>query len=167
MELWKSIEGYEGIYSISTLGRIESCHRGRVRMLNPAPNSDGYLNANLHKNGIRTTFKVHYLVLKTFIGDRPHGYDINHIDVDKSNNAVSNLEYVTTSENLKHAYKLGLKTNGGSSNSNAKLSESDIVAIRNAHINGESSPLQLSKKYGVTRTNIYSIIHKRLWAYVK
>lgn len=72
---------------------------------------------------------VHRLVAKTFIGDIPPGMEVNHIDGDKTNNDLSNLEIVTKSENLKHAFQIGVKTNLGSRNAMSKLTEPDIEKI--------------------------------------
>lgn len=72
---------------------------------------------------------VHRLVAKTFIGDIPLGMEVNHIDGDKTNNDLSNLEIVTKSENLKHAFQIGIKTNLGSRNAMSKLTEPDVEKI--------------------------------------
>jgi hypothetical protein len=115
MEIWKNIEGYENLYQISNYGKVKSLSHinnlGKLRpecMLKDRYTDRGYNTAVLYNNGKRNTFKVHRLVAKAFIKNilnKPH---INHIDGNKSNNFVLNLEWVTISENQKHAFKIGL-----------------------------------------------------------
>ncbi len=96
-------------YAISTEGqvkRITGRFKGRIRTL--AADKDGYLTVKLVKNGEEKTYKVHRLVLETFEGPCPKGYEGNHEDTIKTNNSISNLEWVTHEENMKHASKSGL-----------------------------------------------------------
>lgn len=116
MEVWKDIEGYEGWYQVSNLGRIKSLERvtikGHIResiMSTPLSNK-GYAHITLRgKDGSRSTHRVHRLVAQAFVPN-PHGYKIvNHIDCDKSNNKASNLEWCTNQYNVKYAYIMGYK----------------------------------------------------------
>ena len=117
-EVWKDISNYEGIYQVSNLGRIKSLSREVIKAYGATHklserikkiNSDnyGYQVVRLH-NGKGKTFKVHKLVANAFLGT-PDGLEVNHIDGDKSNNRVSNLEYCTRGENIKHAWDNGLR----------------------------------------------------------
>lgn len=118
MEIWKDIKGYEGLYQVSNLGRVKSLARKVIKAYGAEHNlkeklrvinSDnvGYQVVRLH-NGKGKTFKVHRLVAKAFLGE-PNGLEVNHIDGDKSNNKVENLEYCTRGENLKHCWDNGLR----------------------------------------------------------
>ena len=118
-EIWKDIKGYEGIYQISDCGRVRSIHFGpknhglssEPRIMRTPRSSSGYLHVQLYKDHKPTTKLVHILVAEAFV-DNPHGKpEINHIDGNKSNNTSSNLEWVTKSENLKHAARTGLRIN--------------------------------------------------------
>jgi len=104
-EIWKPIPGYEGLYSISNLGRVKSYYKGgRLLCLH---NHDGYICVRLYKkNRRRPTFQVHRLVLAAFIGTSE--LKCNHKNAIKSDNRLENLEYVTQKENIIHAAKLGL-----------------------------------------------------------
>ena len=109
MELFKWIEGYEGKYLISTKGNILNVNKGKY--IAQHDNTYGYLRVDLLKriDGklVRKAERVHCLVLKTFIGERPEGYDIDHIDSNKRNNELCNLRYVTRSENnSKHGTRI-------------------------------------------------------------
>lgn len=149
-EVWKDIEGYEGLYQISNLGRVKSLDRvitykdGRKRkfyskVLKPLPDKDGYFHVNLLKNRKCAHPTIHGLVAKRFIGERPEGYVINHIDENKANNEASNLEYVTQKENVNHGTRtermrrtrgkpvLGISTKDGSAIAFDSPSEAERV----------------------------------------
>lgn len=108
IEEWKAVPRYEGLYKVSNMGRVIGLKRNRI--LKSAPNEKGYQMVTLCKDGRMRTFKVHKLVAETFIGKKD-GFEVNHIDGDKSNNQVNNLEYCSHSENVKHAIKTGLLVN--------------------------------------------------------
>lgn len=112
---WKHIPGTKKIYSASIDGQIRSntCKRGdgrrvKGKILKPWLNNSGYLMVSLRIDGETIRKTVHSLIAKTFLGKRPKGYDIDHIDGNKTNNSLENLEYITRNENLKRYYK----TNG-------------------------------------------------------
>ncbi len=117
----KAIQGYEGSYAVTVDGSVHSLPRrvlGRDgvsypvsgRVLKPAPNKDvGYLEVSLWKNGEGTSFYVHRLVAQAFIPNPLGLPEVNHKDGNRHNNAVSNLEWVTSSENSHHAVATGLR----------------------------------------------------------
>lgn len=109
-EVWKTIEGYEGLYEVSSLGRVRSLNYNRkseTKLLSIA-NHNGYLRICLSKNNEKTNLFIHRLVAKTFIPNPENKRQVNHIDGDKTNNNVNNLEWTTPSENIKHAINMGL-----------------------------------------------------------
>lgn len=147
-EIWKPIKKYEQCYEISNLGRIRSLTRTvifkngnrrtyKTKILTPKCNmKDGYLRIILHDiDGNTKTFTMHRLVAEAFI-DNPNNYPIiNHIDGNKSNNCVSNLEWCTYLYNLEHARKNGLATINTSGLQ--KINESNkkkVAAIKNNKI---------------------------------
>lgn len=95
----KQIQGYDPVYFADELGNI---YRGNLKM-SPINNGIGYYQVKLRKDGKRYHRYVHSLIWETFNGSVPSGYEINHVDHDKSNNSLQNLELVTHSENLKKA----------------------------------------------------------------
>lgn len=116
-EIWKEIKGYEGLYEISNLGRVRSLPKydsqGRYHLSHiksQVDNGNGYLVVNLKHNGRQKMKTVHRLVAESFILNPENKRCVNHIDGNKKNNNVNNLEWCTHSENNKHAVKLGLHT---------------------------------------------------------
>lgn len=108
---------------------------------------------------------VHRLVAKAFL-EKPDGKDfVNHIDGVKQNNNASNLEWCTRSENMKHAYRHGLKSQSGTKNSRAKLDESEVEYIRDNYKRGDAQngATALSKKYRVSRQTICAVFYGQNW----
>ena len=175
-EEWKDIEGYDGFFQVSNLGRVKSaggqrgtCYRKeRIRSLSIA--KDGYVKVRLQCDDKDKTVKVHRLVAEAFIPN-PEGKDtVNHIDGDKTNNSVDNLEWIDRSEQMYHAYKLGLKESRvGSNNSNAKLTDEQVREIRRLYVpqSVEYGTVALGKKYGVSNRVIGLIVRGRAYKNVR
>lgn len=102
----KDLYGYEGLYKISTNGDILK-QNGNVVLTHTSKN--GYLIANLTKNKKVKTEYVHRLVALTFIQNELQLKTVNHIDGNKKNNNISNLEWLSLADNLRHAFKIGIK----------------------------------------------------------
>lgn len=123
-EIWKDIEGYNGLYQISNFGRVKSLTRissyynalygkekQRIRkahIMKTHTPKNRYTSVVLTKNGVEKTFTIHRLVAEAFIPNLENKEQVNHIDGNKSNNCVDNLEFCTPSENNKHAFDTGL-----------------------------------------------------------
>ena len=134
-EIWKTIVGYEEYYSVSNLGNVrrDKQSSGAVsgRILKPSKNGDGYNIVSLgNGTGNIKTHKISNLVTRAFLGKKPKGIVVNHIDGNKINDCIRNLEYVTQSQNVLHSYKLGYKSVRGSKCGSSKLKEKDIPKIR-------------------------------------
>lgn len=99
-EIWIDIEGFEGLYQVSNLGRVKRVTTGRI--LKGGKDKDGYLQVTLCKNSTKSTKKIHRLVAQTFVSNSENKPEINHIDEDKANNRVNNLEWSTRKENNNH-----------------------------------------------------------------
>ena len=113
-EIWKPIEGYEGLYEISNLGRVKALKKWDVNsrkmqdtsfVLNPTDNGRGYKIVGLRKNTVRKNHYVHRLVAKAFLEQEVGKNYVNHIDYDTTNNRVDNLEWCTQKENIRHSSK--------------------------------------------------------------
>lgn len=118
IENWKDIPGYEGYYQVSDLGNVRSLNRQVLRCskkiniagrpLNLTFDKDGYLYCRLCKDSKPRAYKVHRLVAQAFIPNAQNKPQVNHLDGDKTNNHVENLEWCTISENQIHAFRTGL-----------------------------------------------------------
>ena len=116
-EIWKPIEGYEGLYEVSNTGQVRSLDRyiktcyeayklQKGKILNPGKNTNGYLQVVLHCNGKCKTINVHKLVAQAFIPNTDNLPMINHKDEDKTNNNVDNLEWCTSKYNINYGSRL-------------------------------------------------------------
>lgn len=106
MELWIIIREFPK-YEVSNYGRIRNVKTGRI--LKTYINDRGYECVTLHKNRIQYVKRVHRLVADAFYDGNHSGLDVNHIDGNKLNNNLSNLEFCTRAENIQHAFRTGLK----------------------------------------------------------
>lgn len=106
----------------------------------------------------RETVVIHKAVAFGFVGPRPHGYEINHKDGNKKNNHVSNLEYVTASQNRRHAIMLGL----AKAESNAKLTANDVKRIRKLLASG-SLLREVASQFKISIANVSDIKRRNIW----
>lgn len=107
-EIWKDVDGYDGLYQVSNLGRVRNS-AGLIMAQKPSKR-DGYVRLLLCKNGKYKAEYVHILVAKHFVvKEGANELEVNHIDCNKSNNIFTNLEWVTKSQNTKHAIANGLR----------------------------------------------------------
>lgn len=128
-EIWRDITGYEGRYQISSFGRIKSFWRGAERILKAEISRNGYLRVDLRSHGSHKHFCVHRLVANAFVDNPNLKPQINHRDGNKLNNQASNLEWVTATENIRHAIEEGLRPSGENC-FNARLTAEQVVFIR-------------------------------------
>lgn len=116
--LWKPVYGYEGYYEINEKGIIKGvervihfknlCRKINAKILSSRINNCGYLEVRLSKDGRTKTRPVHVLLAEVFIPNPDNKPEVNHINGNKIDNRIENLEWVTHSENMLHAYALGL-----------------------------------------------------------
>lgn len=176
-EEWRDIVGYVGAYQVSNLGRVRSLARVvvrrktgaicvKARLLALSPNwRTKYYSVMLACDGTRKRVQVHQLVAEAFIGHCPPGYEINHKDLDRHNNRIDNLEFVTHLDNIRHAIRAGAINKRGESHHNARLCNQDVVAIRLACANG-AIRAEVAQKYGVKVKQIDKIISRERWGHI-
>jgi len=171
MEIWKDIEGYKGFYQVSSLGRIKSLAREKIlyhggiyntkeEMLTLCLTKKGYLRTYLYQNGKRETFSVHRLVLKTFVDNPFSKPEVNHKNGKKDDNRLENLEWATSSENVKHSFKeLGKKFPKGKDNKKSR--EIMQVSVDGFLLNVFSSRREAAMETKSSHGNISSCISGR------
>lgn len=162
-------------YEISNHGNIRSKDRvtnnrhgtyvKKGRKINPVPDAYGYKMVHLHSNGKGCTKKIHRLVAETFM-EKKEGCEVNHIDCDKTNNFVSNLEWITHQENMTHANKNGLISADHLRKLNfdrAKISSNDVENIK-AMLSEGHTQQSIAEKYNVCQGHISKIKRNLRWA---
>lgn len=155
-EIWKPIPGYEDRYSVSNYGRIMGI-RGRPRKLKT--NNGGYSAISLNDASGRSYKLVHVLVANAFLGPKPStDHEVNHKNGIKTDNAQGNLEWVTKSENIRHAWATGLIQHFGDRHWHATVPDADVLKIRQEVGNG-ANMAQIARRYGVSRQAIFKIVH--------
>lgn len=175
-EEWRDIPGYEGLYCISSHGRITAYDRagehqarwGIAKMKFPggprvlSTTTKGYKYIALKKPGQKgIKFLFHRLVMLTFVGSPEKGMQVNHKDGDKENNHLSNLEYCTSLQNLRHCIDvLGKKRGEGGS---SKLTELQVRSIRK----DERVLRVIAADYGVTLQAIWMVKKRKNWAHLQ
>lgn len=171
VEIWRPIVGYEGLYEISNLARIKSLSKAgspgeQFLKLGAKDLSTGYSNVQITKSSKPLTKRIHRLVAEAFLV-KPEGlHCVNHKDGVKANNLLENLEWVTYSENVKHAYRLGLsKPPIGEIQGNSKLKTVQVLEIIELMKEGVSNK-DIASKYQIGSVNISRIRNGKRWAHM-
>lgn len=173
-EVWKNIDGYDGIFQVSNLGSVRSVDRFvngaygkrwiKGKYFKPVLNkSDGYLRVVFMVDGVSKRHYVHRLIANAFLPKINGKEYVNHIDGNKLNNSISNLEWCTLKENQQHAFRIGLNHGkSGTANNNAKLSSQMAKEIIKDYQSGTYTYRELAKKYHVGHSTIGNVITKSI-----
>lgn len=147
MEQWREIDGFDGVYEISSQGNVKSFARNSIGKIIRPVNLCGYLRIGLWKNKIKHSILIHRLVAIAFIPNPENKPEVNHINGKKWDNRVENLEWCTRRENVQHAFNTNLRTGYlGEKHPTTKLKDDDVINIRKRKQNGEYSK-QVHKDY--------------------
>ncbi len=168
-EEWRAIPDWEEWYSASSFGRIRrdmAASGATVNQIIKPCFSNGYLHVGLHRNNYQCTVRVHKLIAITFIGPRPTGLTINHIDGNKTNNHIANLEYVTQQRQIQHAFEIGLISQVGEHNNGSKLTDDVVIKARTEYANGLVSQRELSVRYGVSLSVMRRALRGKTWKHL-
>lgn len=174
-EKWCDIEGFEGFYQASSLGNIRSVDRyversdGRLvfckgRVLSTFQGTTcNYLSVQLSKHNTPSKHLVHRLIAKTFLGLRPDSdLEVNHIDGNRHNNRVDNLEIVSHQQNIDHSVATGLKNDYGEKHAHAKLTNQQAADIRDMWKRGVKQK-DMAEMYGVHKQVICNIVNYKTY----
>jgi NUMOD4 motif/HNH endonuclease len=168
-------------YQVSDFGRLRSLDRTilcadrwggtafrhyRGRILKPQPGTSGYQFVMLYRDQVPYDRMIHTLVAEAFLGPRPEGMQVCHGPNGKHDNRASELRYDTPAGNMADCLRDGTDSRGSKS-ANAKLTEADVIDIRNrASTGGWGIQDQLAKEYGVSWANISQIIRRKTWKHI-
>lgn len=173
VEIWKDIEGYEGMYQVSNLGRVKSLARYKRktdRIISGSPNTTGYLCVQLRKDNQRKSKLIHRLVLAAF---EPCYYqeelDVNHKDLVVTNNRLDNLEWCDDKYNSSHYWNTAniderKPTPQGESHHFSKVTEDTVREIRRLHLEKViTNKSSLSRMFGISESAVRQILNRITW----
>lgn len=176
-EVWKDVVGYEGYYQVSNLGRVKSLERitrfrGRLvgrewgaRILRPAANKQNRVGVSLWINNKGKSIHIHRLVLIAFKGPCPDGMECCHEDGNPKNNRLDNLRWGTKSSNQLDRARHGT-SNAGSRHGASKLTEEDVLKIRELCITEGKKHRDVAAIFRVTRSAVTAIVSGKRWKHV-
>lgn len=176
-EEWRPVPGWDGMYEVSSLGRVRSLARvvarsdGRTqtfpaKLRKACPVNGGYLAVHLCRNGKPQSFPIHRLVALAFLGPPPPQMEVCHGDGDRRNNELSSLRWGSHHDNLMDRLAHGTD-NRGEKHNMVKLCEEDVLAIRAAHAAGGVTHADLARRHGVSTSLIQLIIARRRWGWLE
>jgi len=161
-EIWKPIKDFETYCEISNLGNVRSLRTGKLRKLQI--HTDGYYCLIFFVNKLRHTKYIHRLIAEAFIPNPDNKPEINHIDGNKKNNNILNLEWCTHKENIDHAYNNNLiKINRGENKNNHKLTDNDVILIRSLN---NIKQIDIAKKFNISTKTIRDILNNKTWKHL-
>lgn len=177
IEIWKDVVGYEGLYEVSSWGRVRSLDKnvwnGKVFFKKKGEFKAFYLHKGypvtcLYKNNVKKNVNIYRLVAIAFIPNPQNKPEVNHIDGVKTNSHVSNLEWATSSENSYHAYHTGLATAPvlkGSKHGMTNLTEDDVIEIRRLYSENVKRK-EIMEMYGIAASPFHRIVSRKSWRHI-
>lgn len=168
-EQWEYVDGYEGIYEVSTFGEVRSYRNSKhgihnkSKILKQTKAAHGYPTVVLFKDGKRKTFCIHRLMAETFIPNPKNYKCVLHKDDDKDNNSLNNLYWGSYKMNCKDRIR-----NSGieSMRQNTRLTETKVLEIRSIYDQGWATQQELADAYGVVQTTIQHVVARSTWTHI-
>lgn len=162
-ESWVPIEGFEGYYEISNLGRVASLIgkngiRKKPRILKSHIKKNGYFTVLLQMNKRKKTISVHRLVAKAFCKNPKNKPHVNHINFIMTDNRAENLEWVTVKENRKHSNL--------ADHDARKMTREKVFLLRNLYSTGRYDFCNLAKKFSISPNSARAIVNRKAWGHV-
>ncbi|WP_434612044.1 NUMOD4 motif-containing HNH endonuclease [Tabrizicola sp. M-4] len=170
MEVWKDVPGFEGAYSVSSLGKVRSLDRtvrytdGRVAffkgvLFDPVRGAQGYLGVTLRRDGKSHRRLIHQIVAAAFLGPKPDWADcVNHKNGDKTDNRFENLEWVTLADNNRHARATGLLNQRGENCNLTVYPDALVSALRRVHERYRPTYSELSLLFDMPQSTVSQIV---------
>ena len=175
-EEWRDVVGYEGLYQVSSLGRVKSLERYckhpnggdkivRGRLLS-SRNNTGYQKVALCCDGVPRNVTVHKVVCAAFIGEKPKGFQVRHLNGVPTDNRAVNLVYGTAAENAADRVTHGTNAQGVSVGS-AKLTDAKVLEIRRLLAESDLTQTEIGEMFGVEASNISAIKLWKTWKHLE
>lgn len=164
-EIWLPVSGYEGLYEVSNFGRVKSLgndNSRKTKILIPCEEVGGYLKVCLCKNGKGKTFRIHRIVAEAFLPNWCDFQQVNHIDEDKTNNHVNNLEWCDRKYNINHGTR---NERVAEKNTNGKLSKIVLQLTKTGELVREWPSTQEAERNGFNHGHIVSCCSGKLKSY--
>ena len=161
-DMWKSVEGYEGLLEVSDLGRVrclDAVRGGQKRrgtIYRPFIGKNGYDYIAPKIGPTRKKMLVHRLVAAAFVPGWFESATVNHLDGNKRNNRAENLEWITRADNTRHQWRTGLVDLRGEKHPSSKLSDKDLAQVR-ARISAGDRIVEIARTFNVSTTLVYKI----------
>lgn len=161
--MYKQIENLD--YEINSEGIVRRISTKRIKKSFKRP--DGYIGIQLYitKEKVKNQ-QLHRLIANAFIPNPDNKLYVNHIDSNRENNSLNNLEWVTFEENVKHGYKSGYASNKGSNNGFSVLTEKQVLEMRSKRENDKLTYQQLATQYNVSYGCVAGIIQRKNWKHI-
>lgn len=179
IEKWKDILGYENMYQVSNFGRVRSLDRvlirndgrkykyvGKLLKVNICKTNGSYLVHLYNNTEGRIAFYVHRLVALSFIPNTENKPEVNHIDGNRNNNHVSNLEWTTRQENMDHGFRTGLINNTGINHGNNIYTDNQIKDVKLLLKNTEMTQKEIAEVTGVKKGTVEAIAQGKQWRHI-
>ena len=168
-EIWKNVVGYDNIYQVSNLGRVQRVMSSQGttagKILKPTI-KNGYLCVNLYIDRRPTTKYVHRLVLEAFVGQCPPGMECCHRDDDRINANLSNLRWDTPMANAQDAMRNGRSILKGENVGTSKLTTAQVIEIKRLVHSNELSKTAIANMFGVSCETISAIAIGKSWKHI-
>ncbi len=160
---WRKIKGSYGRYEISNTGLLRrSDNRKHLKRMQLKDQQYYYVDISVY--GVKKRIIIHKAVMRNFVGNptkaKPH---INHIDGNRINNRLSNLEYCSPSENMAHAYRIGLRSASGDKNGRSKITERQALSIIRSNMDAQS----LAAKYNLSVKHVMAMKKGTFWPHLQ
>lgn len=173
IERWVDVIGFSGLYKVSSIGRVlsisrkvknteKSTYMTKTKYLVGHKNKKGYVVYSLRKDNKYFSLYLHRIVATAFIPNPYNLKSVNHIDGNKDNNGVSNLEWLSLRDNSLEGIKMGLIKVSGEFKGTSKLKIHDVIAMRRLSATGLKAKA-IAKMFCVSENCAYSVITKRAW----